>query len=105
MFAISTEVRWLSKGKVLARMIALRKTIFMFFESQQKSFEFHNSEKWWTDVKFLNDVFEKLNSLNLSMQGSEKNILTLSGKLQGFKKKLQLWTVKIANSNVNRKLE
>ena len=45
--------------------------------------------------------FEKLNSQNISMQGSEENILTLSGKLQGFKDKLQLWTVKIANRKLD----
>lgn len=96
-----TEVRWLSKGKVLARMIALREKILMFFESQQKSFEFLNSKKWLTGVTFLNDVSEKLNSLNISMQGSEENILTLSGKLQGFKDKPHLWTVKIANRKLD----
>ena len=52
-------------------------------------------------MTFLNDVFEKLNLLNISMQGSDENILTLSGKLQGFKDKLQLWTVKIANRKLD----
>ncbi|KAJ1108889.1 hypothetical protein NDU88_006259 [Pleurodeles waltl] len=38
-------------------------------------------------MAFLSDLFEKLNTLNKSLQGNNTNILQLSDKVSGFKKK------------------
>lgn len=42
-------------------------------------------------LAYMADIFEHLNELNKKMQGRNENILTCSDKLQGFKKKLELW--------------
>ena len=96
-----TEVRWLSKGKVLSRFIAMKDEIVTFFKTQQTEFQVLEKDDWWLNVFFLNDIFEKLNALNLSIQGTNENILTISGKLRSFQQKLQLWTVK----SINKQLE
>jgi len=36
---------------------------------------------WWLQLFFMDDIFEKLNVLNLSLQGSKENIITITGKL------------------------
>jgi len=41
-------------------------------------------------VCYLTDIFTALNDLNTSMQGRNRNIITLSEKLSAFKEKLQL---------------
>ena len=44
-----------------------------------------------TKLCYLANIFEKLNDLNISMQGENSNVLTLKDKVNGFLKKLQLW--------------
>lgn len=92
-----TEVRWLSKGKVLARVIFLRTEIVSFLESEDTDFEFIRDELWWLKVIFLNDLFEKLNNLNLSLQGVKENFITISCKLKAFSEKLFFWIKKLKN--------
>ncbi|XP_076330043.1 protein FAM200B-like [Tachypleus tridentatus] len=41
--------------------------------------------------RYLYDLFEKLNSLNLSLQGSNKHILKFAEKISAFRKKVLLW--------------
>ena len=43
------------------------------------------------------DIFDKLNKLNLSRQGADKNVLDISNKITAFTKKLSLWKEDIAN--------
>jgi hypothetical protein len=87
-------VRWLSKGKVLERVIFLRVEIVSFFDSKDTDrFNFLHDDIWWLEVSFLNDFFNKLNILNLSLQ-TEENIITTTGKLKPFEKKLQFWIKK-----------
>ena len=42
-------------------------------------------------LAYLCDVFAKLNKLNVSMQGPDKNVLDISDKTEAFIKKLSLW--------------
>ena len=46
---------------------------------------------WLTSFAYLVDIFESLNELNLSLQGSNSTILDSHGKLREFKMKLNLW--------------
>ena len=42
-------------------------------------------------LAYLCDVFAKLNKLNVSMQGPDKNVLVISDKIEAFIKKLSSW--------------
>ena len=45
---------------------------------------------------FLSDSFDKSNSLDLSLQETLENIITVSSKLKSFGEKLSLWQSKIS---------
>ncbi|UYV82254.1 hypothetical protein LAZ67_21001467 [Cordylochernes scorpioides] len=94
-----TEVRWLSKGKVLNRFISMKNEIMAFIDNEEINFPFMMSDVWWLRVSFLGDIFDKLNSLNLNLQGAQENIITISTKLKAFKEKLSLWSLNIAKVN------
>lgn len=48
-------------------------------------------------LAYLCDIFAKLNKLNISMQGPDKNMLDVSDKIAAFVKKLLLWKEDISN--------
>lgn len=93
-----TEVRWLSKGKVLHRFVYLRAEIISFIDEENVNFEFLRDEIWWLKVSFLSDLFDKINHVNLSLQGAEENFITITGKMKSFYEKLGLWKSKIISS-------
>ena len=79
-----TKVHWLSMGKV-KRLVHLRVEVISFLEVEETSFGFSlHDELWWLKVQFLSNLFEKLNSLNLSLQGPSENIITSTSKLKAF---------------------
>lgn len=91
-----TDVRWLSKGKVLARVCHLKMEIISFLETEKNDLQFDfRSDLWWLKVAFLSDLFEKLNFLNKSLQGPNENVITTTGKLKSFGNKLVLWKNKL----------
>jgi hypothetical protein len=92
-----TKVRWLSKGKVLKRLVHLKVEVISFLETEEHDFGFElHDEIWWLKVQFLSDLFEKLNSLNSSLQGPSEIIITSTTKLNAFDEKLSLWKSKIS---------
>ena len=90
------NVKWLSRGKLLHRLIDLRTEVQVFLneKNHRHAIRFQDKE-WMLKVCYLNDIFTTLNELNTSMQGRNQNIITLTEKPSAFKEKQQLWKNKL----------
>lgn len=66
-----TDVRWLSRGKILNLLFEFRHELQCFLNDR---FELRNclyDWKWLCKLAYLADIFSVLNCLNLSLQGKE----------------------------------
>jgi hypothetical protein len=59
-----TEVRWLSRGKVLERFLVLLPQVKDFIASRNEIYDELKSKEWLFDLGFLVDMTTKLNELN-----------------------------------------
>uniref|UniRef100_A0A8C4QEF0 DUF4371 domain-containing protein n=1 Tax=Eptatretus burgeri TaxID=7764 RepID=A0A8C4QEF0_EPTBU len=77
-----SSVRWLSRSKVLLRVLELGTELQIFLNEKNHRHVIRFHEKpWMLKVCDLNDVFASVNELNTSMQGRDQNIIMLSDKL------------------------
>lgn len=45
---------------------------------------------WLAQLAYLSDIFERINTLNSSLQGKECNVYTAHDQVSGFRKKLDV---------------
>ncbi|KAL1261275.1 hypothetical protein QQF64_006540 [Cirrhinus molitorella] len=85
-----TEVRWLSRGRVLQRLYKLRSEVKMFLVDVKSDLaRYLDDPLWLAQLAYLVDIFDRLNLLN-TMQGRDASILILSDKLSNATIKLLL---------------
>ena len=72
-----TEVRWLSRGRVLTRFFNLRMEIEQFLRKQKCDLVCAFKVPYFDSMlAYLADIFQPLNDFNLSIQGNGMNIVT-----------------------------
>ncbi|KAL0829195.1 hypothetical protein ABMA28_004032 [Loxostege sticticalis] len=86
------EVRWLSKGRILARFVELRHEIYIFLKDSDFNLKFRfEDETWLKRVTYLAVIFSCLNETNASMQGSTCSVFTVHDKINALIKKIEFW--------------
>lgn len=93
---LHTEVRWLSKGKCLSRFAQLYDTICEFL-SKYVQFEHLQTCPMKQRIFYLTDIFDKLNQLNLDLQGKQISLIHCKTKVLAFLGKLELWRRQLEN--------
>lgn len=90
-----TEVRWLSKGRVLTRFYELRHEIHAFLIQKKSHLAELFTDDWLLNLSYLADIFSLLKELNLKLQGRHDNVFFNWKNVQAFQKSLKLWLARL----------
>ena len=71
-----SNVRWLSRNKVLNRVFAMRVELALFLlEHQYRHADYFENSEFIRILAYMADIFDALNHLNQQMQGGGVNII------------------------------
>ena len=97
-----TKVCWLSMGRVLKRAWDLKEEIVIFLDMKDISCQFSKkmqSEVWVCNFAFAMDILQKLNELNIKLQGKDVFAHELYQEIKAFQVKLKVFAKQLSEQN------
>ena len=92
-----TEVRWISRGRVVSRIVELREPTKCFLIEKKSDLAAKFSDtKWLSRLCYLADIFGEFNKGNLALQGKNTTVLDMPESVSAFISKLKLWGRRIS---------
>lgn len=90
-----TEIRWLSKGKVLSRFFELRNVIEIFLNEKNYVQPLLSNHEWLWKLAFSTDIVGYLNEFNLKLQGNTVLICEMYSIVKSYRQKFSLFETQI----------
>ena len=76
----------------------MRYEVSTFLNDQRSPLaDHHIDDCFCIKLAYLLDIFDQLNQLNLSMQGRSSSLFLVADKIEGLKKKTDLWNKRVNN--------
>jgi hypothetical protein len=89
---LHSAIRWLSRGKVLTRLFELHDEVSLFLVNSKFELTHYLSDfTRLCSLAYLADIFNILNTLNSSIQGTYVTVFSVQDKIEARIKKLNLW--------------
>ncbi|QQP53813.1 Protein ZBED8-like [Caligus rogercresseyi] len=99
-----TQVRWLSRGKCLARVFEMHTEVEIFLREMETRgdhrHENYKNPEFLMKLAYLADIFGTLNEVNVTLQGREASVSDVKDKLAGLGARIALWIRRLHRGNV-----
>ncbi|GBM68613.1 General transcription factor II-I repeat domain-containing protein 2A [Araneus ventricosus] len=95
------NVRWLSRGNVLQRFIDCLEEIRLFLQNEGKIEQYPQwlDVMWLSKLMFFTDICQRVNELNVKLQGRNKTIIVMIDLIRAFDAKLHVFRNDIITRN------
>ncbi|QQP54701.1 Uncharacterized protein FKW44_007616, partial [Caligus rogercresseyi] len=97
---LHTDIRWLSRGRILLRFLSLLSEIKDFMKSRDEDTSMLEDTAWLLDLAFLTDITGKLNNLNRALQGKGKTVADMISALNAFKAQMNIFSAHLQRKKV-----
>lgn len=97
---LHTDIRWLSRGRILLRFLSLLTEIKDFMKSRNEDTSLLEDVVWLLDLAFMTDITGKLNNLNRALQGKGKTVADMISALNAFKAQMSIFSAHLQRKKV-----